>query len=330
MLIALLLLLSCVTQAFAILPASITLAPENGSGSRATFTATFNGNASDFYLGYIFFLPSPSLVNFSGSDACIVEWNRLGGAFDGKGGIRLIDNAGTNWLGPLVGYPVGSAHVLSNSRCSVDVSTAVSEVGASAAITLTVSFTATLGRNLATFVQAFDTRGLTTEIRQMGVWINPEVFAFGTELDFPYSIVTVNGNSLQFTIRTARRPGSIAPEIDFLISDKIVGGTPCQIVFFPQANRVNLVNDSGSALVSPLGSDPSGPALQNSRCAIAAGGWARLTLTFPGDIGPSDSLFATVNFNTTTFSGPKTLYVNAFNDQGQVTHWRPIAVVTIQ
>ena len=74
------------------------------TGASGTFTATFRhpGGVSKHYLGYILFLPTPNVVSFRAQGSCLIEYNRI------SNGMRLIDNAGTGWLGPIEGVPVSA------------------------------------------------------------------------------------------------------------------------------------------------------------------------------------------------------------------------------
>ena len=89
------------------------------------------------------------------------------------------------------------------------------------------------------------------------------------------------------------------------------------MVYFPGNNTLNLINDDGSALVAPAGVTPGTPGtIANSRCAIntATASQRRekaigVIVTIPLILKPS------------SFGGQKTVYVNAFDNAGQLTHW---------
>ena len=106
-------------------PAVSTFSPLSGAASSGTFTATFthSGGASQHYLGYILLLPTPNVVNYTATGSCLIEYNRI------SNGVRLIDNAGTGWLGGQSGIPISpSAGVLQNAQCSVNVAQVVASV----------------------------------------------------------------------------------------------------------------------------------------------------------------------------------------------------------
>ena len=104
-----------------------------------------------------------------------------------------------------------------------------------------------------------------------------------------------------------------------------MAGNPCQVVYFPGNNTLNLINDTGSALVSPTGVAPgTAGTIANSRCTINTGLASRsvsgnaVTVTIP------------LNLQTSTFAGTKKVYVNAFDAFGQLTHWIQAATLTVQ
>jgi hypothetical protein len=112
--------------------------------------------------------------------------------------------------------------------------------------------------------------------------------------------------------------------IHFLASAEVVGSPACQIVYFPSANVLNMVNDAGTALVSATGI-AAGQAglLTNSRCSVNTSLAARtqtlsaLTLTIP------------VNY-AAGFAGQKTVYFNAFDNAGLLTHWVTGSTMLVQ
>src|SRR5262249_23768717 len=107
-------------------PGVFSLSPTSGSGAiNNTFTGVFThtGGATQHYLGYMLFLPTPNVVNYTATGTCLVEYNRI------SNGMRLIDNAGTGWIGPITGIPLGTAGAfLTSSYCSVNVQTATAIV----------------------------------------------------------------------------------------------------------------------------------------------------------------------------------------------------------
>ena len=148
-----------------------TLTPSNGSGLSNRFTGTFThtGGATQHYLGYMLFLPTPNVVNYVATGSCLVEYNRI------SNGMRLIDNAGTGWLGGQSGITLGTAGAtLSNNQCTVSVQGATASVnGNTMTVNVTVTFKTAIGPVLGTFLQALDVNGTWTGMTQIGNWTVP-------------------------------------------------------------------------------------------------------------------------------------------------------------
>jgi hypothetical protein len=114
--------------------------------------------------------------------------------------------------------------------------------------------------------------------------------------------------------------------IHVLVSDRIMGGSPCQAVYFPLGNTLDLINDTGTALVSgAFGVAPGTPGtFANSRCSINTGLASRsvsdknVTVTIP------------LNFKAATFGGMRNVYVNAFDVAGQLSHWVQAATINVR
>src|SRR4051794_833912 len=126
-------LLGCSVMCFG-QPAVVSLSPLNGSGSTATFTSVYrhSGGVNQNYLGYLLILPTPNIVWFTAKGSCLIEYNRI------SNGMRLIDDAGTGWLGGQSGIPVGpGGSTLGNSYCSVNTAAVTRTLGATD-VTVTV------------------------------------------------------------------------------------------------------------------------------------------------------------------------------------------------
>jgi hypothetical protein len=109
------------------------------------------------------------------------------------------------------------------------------------------------------------------------------------------------------------------------VNTEIVGGTPCHIIFFPLENKLNLVDDSGMALVSSGGRTiGTTGTLANSICSIDPLAATKLIS------GLTMTINIPVSFNRQTFSGQKNVYVNAFDNAGSLTHWVQGGVIAVQ
>ena len=144
------------------------IAAITGSGSNGTFTAVFTHSrgSSQLYLGYILFLPTSNIVWYTAKGSCLIEYNRI------SNGMRLINDPGTGWLGPISGVPLGpNAGTLSNSQCTVNLSGASASIGPSTmTVTVPVTFKNAVSPVMATFLQAADVKDNWTGMTQFGNW----------------------------------------------------------------------------------------------------------------------------------------------------------------
>jgi hypothetical protein len=196
-------------------------------------------------------------------------------------------------------------------------------------VTVPVTFLTTLGPVLGTFLQAQDVNGVWTGMTQMGNWVIPGAPPVRTgPAIVSITPLSAAGSNVTYAI-TANDPlgSSGIDTINLLISDRIVGGSPCHVIYFPQTNIINLVNDTGNGFVSPTGVTPGTTGfLSNGRCqvntaasAVSASG-TNVTVTVP------------LTFSTLTFAGSKGVWGNAFNRQvNQLTsHWVQGATLVVQ
>jgi hypothetical protein len=184
------------------------------------------------------------------------------------------------------------------------------------AVTVSVSFRPAFSGVLATFLQAQDVNGNWTGMTQFGnatayTQISPKPGPF---IDSVQLSSTSNLASITLTTGHTAGPGQLGM-VHVLISDRIVGGSACQIVYFPLSNALNLVNDTGSDMVTPGGLTPGAGALGNSRCGVIG------TQTSAVAWGSMVSLKTAVTFQPATFAGRRHVYINVFDIHGNLTHW---------
>ena len=292
------------------LPDVVSLSPSNGSGASGTFTATFRhpGGVSKHYLGYILFLPTPNVVSFRAQGSCLIEYNRI------SNGMRLIDNAGTGWLGPIEGVPVApTTPPLSNNACTVNVAgVSVALSGTDMVISVPVTFnTAAVTQVVGTFIQEDDVNGNWTDFRQFGNWIVPGAPTKPGPYVAGATPTTGAGSSATFAVTVGHTSGTATlSDVHIRFNTAIVGGAPCHAVYFAN-NTIALINDAGTALVGPVA---LGAPVTTGRCSIGAGASRSLS-------GNNLILNLPMTFNPATFGGSKNVYVDVFDIYGAVTHW---------
>ena len=298
-----------------------TLTPSNGSGLSNRFTGTFThtGGATQHYLGYMLFLPTPNVVNYVATGSCLVEYNRI------SNGMRLIDNPGTGWLGGQSGITLGTAGAtLSNNQCTVSVQGATASVnGTTMTVNVTVTFKTAIGPVLGTFLQALDVNGTWTGMTQIGNWTVPGALQTRPGPTIAgLTPATVTGSSATYTM-SATSPALALMHLR--ISSAIVEQPACHVVYFLGSNKLNLIDAAGAALVSPTGVTPgSASTLTNGLCTLNSAG------ATVGASGTTANVRVPMTFNAASFGGAKNVYVNAFDTGGLLSHWVRGGVITIQ
>jgi hypothetical protein len=242
--------------------------------------------------------------------------------------MRLIDDAGTGWLGPLEGVRISpTAKPLTNRQCTLNISGASASVSSNTmTVTAPITFHNGVSPVMGTFLQGFDINGRFTGMTQYGNWS----YTGGTSRPGP-SVVNVNsastqGSSATYTYTSAHTSGaSSLTMINLLISDRIVGGAACHALYFPGNNSFNLIDDASEGLVSTSGASPGAAGtIANSRCAINTQQASRsvagnnLTVVFP------------MSFKPGAFSGSKKVYANVFDAVGQLSHWVQVGTMNVQ
>ena len=231
-------------------PEPVDLQPRTGAGNFVTVTAQWRHPGGPFlhYLGYILFLPTPNSVQFTAQGTCLIEYNRI------SNGVRLIDNAGTGWLGLVSGEPIRSgAPVLDNNQCSVNVAGAAATTSSDVmTFTVPVTLKNAIGTVLGTFTQSQDVAGRWTGMTQFGNFVVPSGTPRATG---PYVVNMLPpsgaGASLSPPLTWGHRSGNARNSVDLghlRFSSNIVSTDFCHIIYSPVANALNLVNDDGTAL----------------------------------------------------------------------------------
>ena len=296
-------------------PISFTGTPQIATEPTGVFSAVFHhpGGSAKHYLGYMLFLPTPNVLSFQAQGSCLIEYNRI------SNGLRLINDAGNGWIGPIEGVPLKpTSQPLSNHACTINmVGSSASVKDTEMTVTLVVVFKdASVTQVMGMFLQAADVSGSWTDFRQFGTWHLPSARLTRSG---PFVVTgsmpsAGSGTSSTFDITVGHTSGVAQIEqVHMRLSSAIVGSAPCHLIYFPATNSMGLVNDSGDALIGPatLGSG----VLATNRCLVDTNKVRRsdmpngLTLTVP------------VTFNAGLFGGLKNLYINVFDKGGNLTHW---------
>jgi hypothetical protein len=235
--------------------------------------------------------------------------------------MRLVDDAGTGWLGGVSGITVGQpGNTLSNSACTVNVAGAsVSVAGNTMTVNVPVTFASNFGPVLGTFLQELDVNDHWTGMTQFGNW---NVLTASQPAPGPSVVsTTIQGGNAPLITITANGGASLPTQVHLRIGASIVGSPVCHVVYAPIQGTIALINDAETALVSgfvPVGTNQT---IGNSRCSFNAAG---VTRTVSG----AQATLA-VPLALTGFLGNTNVYVNVFDDQGRLTHWRTYGPIVI-
>jgi hypothetical protein len=317
--------LAITSTAWSANPEPGSLQPTSGSGLTQTFTTIMRhpGGPSQQYKSYMLFLPTPNIVWFVAKGSCLIEYNRL------SNGMRLIDDAGTAWSEPPEGVPVAPGTTpLSNSTCTVNVAgSSANFVGNDMLVTIPVTFKAPgLTQVLGTFSQGLDMTGQWSDMRQFGNWIVPGAPVKPGPAIVGASPVQGAGSTATITATASHTSGAgQLGLIHMILSDRIVGGLACHVIYFSYDDTVALIDDAGTGFAG-AGRVARGSAntLANSRCSVNVAGATRgassnlVSITYP------------MTFSTSTFGGVKSIYLNAFDLSGNLSHWVRSAIHSVQ
>jgi hypothetical protein len=305
-------------------PEVVDLQPRTGSGASATLTATWRhtGGGGQHYLGYILVLPTPNIVQFTAKGTCLVEYNRV------SHGVRLIDDAGTGWLGPQSGVPIGpNAGVLSNEQCSVNVAQVLAGVsGETMTFIAPLQLKAPMGQVLGTFTQSQDVTGKWTGMTQFGNWVLPTGVAQAVG-PFVVSMTPSSGagSSIDVNLTYGHKSGNTKTDVDLVhlrFAAGITASEYCHVLYSPGANALNLINDAGTGLASaPWVSWTADASAENSRCKVE-----RTGLTQGAATAPQMTSSFRLTFKPSAFGGQKNVYMNVFDHQGRTTHWVQVGI----
>jgi hypothetical protein len=142
-------------------PAAVSVTPSSGSGGAQTFSFAFSdGN------GYSDIVAAQLLIGpvLTASNSCYFYFNRSSNA------IYLASNAGS-WTGPVT---LGSSSVLQNSQCTLNTaSSSSSGSGNTLTVNLSITFSSGYSGAKASWMEAADAAGLSSDWQQRGSWTSP-------------------------------------------------------------------------------------------------------------------------------------------------------------
>jgi hypothetical protein len=194
-------------------------------------------------------------------------------------------------------------------------------------VAVPIAFKSGLAGVVGTFLQSLDVNGVWTGMTQFGNWVAPGTHGrVGPTIEGMFPL-NGRGNSTILNMVVRHPKGALASllMLHMLISDRIVGGSPCQAVYFPASNMGNLINDTGTDLAGGWIS-PGAGLVSNSRCSLSGIGMSRTII----NEGQTIVLTLPLSFNTGSFGGLKNIYLNAFDTTGYLSHWVQAGIWTVE
>jgi hypothetical protein len=193
-------------------------------------------------------------------------------------------------------------------------------------VSVPITFHGGITQKLATFLQAADIHGNWTGMTQFGDWMYLEGGGRPGPSLIRGSASASQGTAFTYSLTATHTAGPThLTMIHMLVSDHIVGSSACHVIYFPREARMNLVDDTGTGLISatgvPLGKNE---VLANSRCAINVG------LASRSNVGNNLTINVPFTFQSTRFAGSKNIYVNAFDSTGQLSHWSQTGTFSVR
>jgi hypothetical protein len=283
---------------------NVGVSPAAGSSSSQTFTYTFTD-----LLGYSDLDVVDVLINGSldGSGACYVAYSRTNNL------LYLVANDGSTLS---TGYAPGSSQTLSNSQCSIDVSSS-SASGSGNVLTLAVATTFSSGfaGNRIIYAAGRDAASNNSGWQPVGTWAVP---ALSTPSPYVNTWSPTSSTSLAqtFTAGLTDTAGyANITTLDILINSALTGVNACYIAYSQASNLLYLVNDAGTGTL-PTTLTPGGSGtVSNTQCQVNAAG--------SSVSGSGNNL--TVNVSVTFFpgfQGHDIAYVAVLNGTGGNSGWQ--------
>jgi subtilisin family serine protease len=285
------------------------VAPSSGLGSTQPFTFTVSDpdGAGDIDSAEMLFGTS-----VGSADVCHLRFVRSANAM----WLRLDS---TTWIGPAV---LGTAGVLSNSLCSVDVGHSSSSINGNVLTArLAMNLLPAFGGAKSIFLNVTDSTAIPTPWQKVGQWAVPG------NTNLAPSALTVraasgSGQSRLFSYRVSDPDGgNDVASAQILINAGLSASNGCWLYFAADSRQVWLRDAANSSWLGPATFGAS-DLLSNGLCTVypgASSSWST-----------DDSLLVNVFIAfTSQFGGTKSNYLLAIDSAGHSTNWRSVGTWTV-
>lgn len=275
-------------------PSVVSVSPNSGTGTNATFQFVFQDSA-----GYSSITGLDVDFGTGTTNTCYIAYQ--------AGYIFLADNSGTS-LTPLPLSSSGNSGTLSNSQCTLNVAaSSISGSGIDLTLNLAINFSASYSGPHTIYALAI------ASALNSG-WATPGTYTVSYGPPSTLSVTPSSGagatQSFQFQFSD---PGGVA-NIAALYADLgVTAVNTCYVTY--QVGMLYLAADNGF-FGSPLPIGGSGT-LANSQCSINVG-----SSSISGS-GTNVTLTLAVTFSV-AYSGPHTNYAVAYNNEGLNSGWQDV------
>ncbi len=255
---------------------------------------------------------------FNPTNSCYVYYAALSGL------IYLASDNPAVFLGPVM---IGQPATLQNSQCMLRVGTSgVLYAGNSMEVDLDIAFKTPFTGAKTVYAETRDrsNAGANNWVA-LGTWTAAGLVNQVPAVD-AVAPATGAGRTGLFTVQYSDGNGYTDLErVQVLFNSTLNPGTGCLIQYVRGANLMYLLNDAGTGWIGPAMVGPGGGGvLQNSRCAVNAGG------TVVTASGNSIQVLFPMTFWTPAFNGAKNIYGEATDSGGLSSNWHSVGTWTVQ
>jgi hypothetical protein len=292
-------------------PANVSVSPASGSGPSGTLAFTY----SDPY-GYT----DLSLVQLDfqtqlvGNAACYIQYTPATNT------AQLINDAGTGYTGS--GGTLGSSGTLSNSQCTINLSTSsASGSGNNFTLTLALSFSTSFAGSQNVYMGAVNSANLFSGWQQMGAWT---VIPANEQPPANVSVTPSSGSGLSQTFAFTYSDPYGNSDINWVqmhFQAQLVANNACYVQYTTATHTAQLINDSGTGYVGSGGTLGSSGTLANSQCTINLGS------SSASGSGNNFTVNLSITFSN-TFTGSKNINMGAVDNASLFSGWEQMGTWT--
>ena len=282
-------------------PAIVSLSPNAGAGTSATFKAVYTDPYGTADLTTLLLQINSAQ---SSANACYVYYQPQGNH------LYLASNAGTAWMTPAL--TPGVAGAVSNSQCTLNAgSSSVTTAGNLLTLNATLTFSGTFAGPRNVYLYAAGGNGQSSGWVKEGTWVTVSAGAAAIVSLSPNS---GTGTSVTFKAVYSDPNGAIdLNEILLQVNATQSGVNACYVYYQPQGNHLYLATNAGAWITPSLTPGVAGT-VSNSQCTLNAGSSSVSTA------GNELTLNAALTFSSTV-RGTQNVYLYAAGFGAKNSGW---------